>query len=260
MTAEMKRLKAAVCILCLLGLLTGCSPQPAVGFPAEAALVGAAVIAEPGYNMTLVPEGILQKVTAQPDTIEFAAHFRYFGASEQDMDISADVVEGEVPLFLQWDKRWGYEMYGGNYMGINGCAPTALAIVYAGLTGNTDVTPYDLAQYSVDAGLYLAGQGTKWELMEAGGSHLGLRVQRIWKDQKAIRTALAEGKLLTVRVGAGDFTDGGHFLVVCGMDENDMLEIRDPNSREKTAQLWEFDRILGQSSCWWSFGIKENHP
>lgn len=258
MTAEKKRLIAVMCILlvCFLGVLTGCTaPVQTVGFPAEAALVGAAEGTQPGRNMAVVPEAILQKVAAQPDTMEFAANFYFFGDSCRNTGIAAEISAGEVPLLLQWDKRWGYELYGGNYMGINGCAPTALTIVYAGLTGNGDVTPYDMAQYAVDNGLYLAGQGTKWELMETGGSHLGLRVQRLWKDENAIRQALAKGKLLTARVGAGDFTDGGHFIVVCGIDENDMLTIRDPNSREKTEQLWEFDRIMEQASCFWSFGI-----
>ena len=91
--------------------------------------------------------------------------------------------------------------------------------------------------------------------MEIGGSYLGLRVQKHWKDERAIRQALADGRLLTIRVGEGDFTTGGHFIVVCGIDENDMLTIRDPNSREKTAQLWEFDRIMDQATCWWSFWL-----
>ena len=249
------KLKSALCILFLFGCLCGCSePAPAVGLPAEAALIGAAQQTEAGWHMAIVPEEILSKVAAQPDTLEYAACFCYYGDRSMDMDISADVIAGEVPLLLQWDKRWGYESYGGNYMGINGCAPTALSIVYAGLTGKTDQTPYNIAQYSVEHGLYIAGQGTKWELMEIGGRYLGLRVQRLWKDENAIRNALADGKLLTVRVGAGDFTSGGHFLVICSIDENDRLTIRDPNSRENTAQLWDFDRIMEQASCWWSFG------
>jgi len=225
-----------------------------VGFPVEITLHGAGEPVQAGWHMAVVPDEIAEKAAAQPDTLEYAANWYRFGEQDFDMDISDDVIEGEVPLLLQWDKRWGYELYGGNYMGINGCAPTALAIVYAGLTGKTDVAPYDIAEYSVDAGLYLSGMGTKWELMEVGGRYLGLRVQRIWKDQNAIRNALAEGKLLTVRVGKGDFTDGGHFLVVCGIEESDLLEIRDPNSPEKSAQLWEFDRIMEQATCWWSFG------
>ena len=126
-------------------------------------------------------------------------------------------------------------------------------MVYAGLTGKTDWNPYDIAKYAERSELYLSGMGTKWELMEIGGRYLGLRVQRVWKDTKAIRNALADGKLLTVRVGKGEFTDGGHFIVVCGIDENDMLTIRDPNSREKSEMLWEFDRIMEQATCWWSF-------
>lgn len=254
MTAGNKGFKAAVCILFLLFAMAGCAaPKQTVGFPVAAAVVGAAEGIAPGENMTCVPDEIWEKVLARPDMMAYAANFRDYAHKDLDMDISADVTEGEVPLLLQWDKRWGYELYGSGYMGLNGCAPTALTIVYAGLTGNTDVNPYDMAQYAVEQGLYVSGQGTKWELMEVGGSYLGLRVQRIWKDERAIRQALADGKLLTVRVGAGDFTDGGHFLVVCGIDENDMFTIRDPNSRENTEQLWEFGRIMDQATCFWSF-------
>ena len=257
MTAEKKRVAAAVCILFLLALaaLTGCAaPKQTVGFPVAAAISGGAEGIAPAENLTVVPAEIWEKALARPDMMAYAANFCYYAEKDLNMDISADVTAGEVPLLLQWDHRWGYEMYGTNYMGLNGCAPTALTIVYAGLTGNTDVNPYDMAMYAQENGLYLSGQGTKWELMEVGGSYLGLRVQRIWKDQNAIRQALADGKLLTVRVGKGDFTDGGHFLVVCGIDENDLLEIRDPNSPEKTAQPWELDRVLEQATCFWSFG------
>lgn len=253
MTAKKTWGLAAMCILFVF--LMGCTQAVEVGLPADGAAMGGALSTTPAWHMTMVPETILEKVAKQPDTMEYAANFYRFGERDLDMDISADVTEGEVPLFLQWDKRWGYKYYGSNYMGINGCAPTALAIVYAGLTGNTDVTPYDLAQYSVSKGLYVSGQGTKWDLMEEGGRYLGLKVQRIGKNERKIRQALADGKLLTTRVGAGDFTDGGHFIVICGIDENDILTIRDPNSREKTAQLWEFERVMKQSTCWWSFGL-----
>ena len=156
MTAEKKRLIAAMCILlvCFLCTMTGCTaPAQTVGFPVAAAVCGGAEGIAPAENMTVVPDDIWEKVLKQPDTMEFASNFYYYGDSDLDMDISSDVTEGEVPLLLQWDKRWGYALYGGNYMGINGCAPTALTIVYAGLTGKTDVTPYDMAQYAVDNGL-----------------------------------------------------------------------------------------------------------
>ncbi|MBQ3011195.1 MAG: C39 family peptidase [Oscillospiraceae bacterium] len=255
MTAEKKRFVAALCILLVYVLwgMTGCSAEQSVGFPVSAAVVGGADRACAAHHMAVVPEAIWEKVRFQPDTMEYAALYYAFGQADLDTDISADVTAGEVPLLLQWDKRWGYEMYGTNFMGINGCAPTALAMVYVGLTGSTDVTPYDLARYAMAHGLYVSGQGTKWSLMETGGRHLGLKVQKLWKDENAIRKALADGKLMTVRVGAGDFTDGGHFLVICGIDEHDMLTIRDPNSREKTAQPWAFERVMEQASCFWSF-------
>ena len=251
----MKKWMVTAAALVAAAVIYTALPQtvPAVGLPAETALHGGAQTLRAGRSYAAVPASILHKVEQYPEALAFAALYDAFGAAELDMDISADVAARDVPLLLQWDKRWGYRMYGTDYMGNNGCAPTALSIVYAGLTGQSDQTPYDIAEYAVANGLYISGQGTKWELMEVGGAQLGLRVQRVWKDENAIRKALQDGKLLTVRVGAGDFTSGGHFLVVCGITADDQLEIRDPNSRTNTAQLWDFDRVMEQSTCWWSF-------
>ena len=45
------------------------------------------------------------------------------------IDVSADVNAGEIPLFLQWDERWGYRSYGGDFLAVTGCGPTALSMV-----------------------------------------------------------------------------------------------------------------------------------
>ena len=37
--------------------------------------------------------------------------------------------DGSVPLFLQWDERWGYRSYGGDFLAVTGCGPTALSMV-----------------------------------------------------------------------------------------------------------------------------------
>ena len=33
-------------------------------------------------------------------------------------------LQEQFPLFLQWDKRWGYVSYGGSIIGLSGCGPT----------------------------------------------------------------------------------------------------------------------------------------
>ncbi len=44
-------------------------------------------------------------------------------------DTIGEVAAGEIPLLLQWDERWGYSVYGDNMIAVNGCGPTAVAMV-----------------------------------------------------------------------------------------------------------------------------------
>jgi hypothetical protein len=56
-------------------------------------------------------------------------------------DLSEGVGGEGVPLFLQWDKRWGYERYGSDYLAITGCGPTCLAMAGYYLTGDASFDP-----------------------------------------------------------------------------------------------------------------------
>lgn len=232
-------------------------PPPQVGLPVAGALYGAQTEPNKGWYYAKCPALIRDKVDTYPETLEFAANYIWYGDNHLSTDISSDVTAGEVPLLLQWDKRWGYRYYGSNFMGNNGCGPTALCIVYAGLTANTDKSPYDIAMYALDEGLYWAMQGTHRDLMTKGAAHLGLTVEELRKDEAAIREGLQEGRLMIAHVTEGDFTVGGHFIVFVGFDEDGMLQIRDPNSRENTARTWDFARVMEQTTTVWSYGVPE---
>lgn len=64
------------------------------------------------------------------------------------------VKEGEVPLFMQWDKRWGYESYGDSNIGLSGCGPTCLSMVYLYFTGDVAGNPREIARYCEENGFY----------------------------------------------------------------------------------------------------------
>lgn len=59
---------------------------------------------------------ILQSAIRRP-LILIKGYLDYDSASV-NRDISAEVQQGTIPLFLQWDKRWGYEQYGDNFMAV----------------------------------------------------------------------------------------------------------------------------------------------
>lgn len=230
---------------------------PTVGFPVETALVGGGNATEPAWHYAFAPSYVREKAYYTPEAIAWPAEYVYYYNREFDKDISGDVTAGEFPVLLQWDKRWGYELYGTNFMGNNGCGPTALTIVYAGLTGKTDWNPYSLAMYSIEHDLYVPNVGTKWVFMEEGGAALGLTVDKIGEELELARPALEAGKVLVCKVGPGDFTSGGHFIVVTKLLEDNRVEVRDPNSRDKSAVTWDFDQIINQTDYVWAYSVAE---
>lgn len=231
-------------------------PLPPVHYAANAALLGGQNGIEPGWHYAFAPKAVRDKVKTCPEALEWAAEYYYLWDKVADDDISADVTEGEFPMFVQWDQRWGYRLYGNNYMANNGCGPTALSIVYSGLTGKSDVTPHDLAVYSVNNGLYVPTVGTRWDLMQYGGEFLGLKVDVLNMDWDKARAALEAGKPLICKVGPGDFTTGGHFIVLTAIDEDGMCTVRDPNSKLKSEELWDFDRVMSQTDFAWAYSLK----
>ena len=67
------------------------------------------------------------------------------------------------------------------------------------------------------------------------------------------KPALEARKVLICKVGPGDFTSGGHFIVVTKLLPNNKVEVRDPNSIDKSMMTWDFDRIIGQTDYVWAY-------
>lgn len=201
------------------------------------------------------PQALRELAKRNPEAIEFAAHYQDYHDTSQPIDISADVTPGRTPLFLQWDARWGYAPYGGaaveDMIGLSGCGPAALSMVTVALTGNLDWNPRAVADFAVENGYYIDGAGTAWSLMETGCAALGLSSRALSLDEGAMRAALDAGELLIASVGPGDFTQKGHFIVVCGYDGAG-FEIRDPNSRKNSEKTWSYDTLAPQTVALWA--------
>lgn len=168
-----------------------------------------------------------------------------------------DVDKGTVPQLYQWDERWGYTTYSGTTFARTGCAPTALSMVYMGLTGKTDKTPYDMGQLAHADGYESPHNGTVGDFFTDDASKLGLSCQRLDIDAAALQSWLRQGGVVICNVGAGDFTDGGHFIVITGMDKKGKLTIRDPYSSVRSAKHWNTNRILGQTIALYGFTAAE---
>ncbi len=174
------------------------------------------------------------------------------GVSDK-IDVSDDVKAEEIPLFLQWDKRWGYGIYGDDFMAVEGCGPTALSMVYCGLTGDTTMNPWEVAKLAENWGYYVSGQGSSWDMMEGLAETLGLTVRSVSFDRDSILYELLAGNPIICIVGRGDFTTEGHFIVLTDVDDHGMVTVHDPNSREKSEKKWDIETIMSQTQNLWGY-------
>ncbi len=170
-----------------------------------------------------------------------------------DNDISGESRANGVPLFLQWDERWGYKEYGNSVMGLSGCGPTSLSMVAYYLTGDTSYTPVYMADFAVKNG-YLKDGGSVWSLFSEGPEKLGLESKEVPLHEGSIVKYLKQGIPVVVNVGPGDFTLHGHYMVITGY-QDDQFVINDPFSVENSKTLWSYEKIENQIKNLWAIWL-----
>lgn len=204
-------------------------------------------------NLGEYPASLLSLLGRNSETLDFVAGYPQH-KDDTPADTVGEVTQGEFPLLMQWDMRWGYAAYGDGLMALNGCGPTALSMVICGLTGDNTVTPYTVAQYADSQGYYVDGVGTSWDLMRKGAEHFGLTAKELPLDQGVITNALNQGRPIICSVGPGDFTTSGHFIVLVGLEDG-KIRVNDPNRRSTSAQLWDYDTLAGQINNLWAYTL-----
>ena len=157
-----------------------------------------------------------------------------------------------VPLFMQWDERWGYDKYGKGCIGTSGCGPTALSMVAMYLLNDTTLTPRKLAQFAIKEGYCIPGSGSSWSLMSKGGVTLGMKVTTVSNNETAIKKQLAKGHPMIAIMGKGDFTIYGHYIVFTDYVDG-KIKVNDSNSYINSEKLWKYSDIKGQIRNLWAF-------
>lgn len=199
------------------------------------------------------PESLLKLLEKNPETEDFVLNYPKNKDKHVDIDISKEVKQGEIPLFIQWDERWGYETYGDDFLALTGCGPTCLSMVRCGLSGDSTWNPYKTARMAENGGYYVSGAGSSWDLMTQGALELGLTAEEVIFDEEHIKGTLEAGIPIICVVGAGDFTDNGHFLVLTGVDEDGKIILNDPNSRIRSKETWDINQLMSQIKNLWAY-------
>ena len=264
-----RRRRAAVALLTAIGLVLAAaavwsvlhSRTPPEEPPSQELLESLEAMASQDVRIQTVvdnyqdyPTTILQMLSRNSDMLDFV-----LGYPEHKGQVLADdigqVEQGQVPLLLQYDPRWGYGAYGSSTVAVSGCGPTCLAMVIAGLTGDNTVTPYDVCTYANAHGYYVPGSGTAWTLMSKGSAHFGVTGEELPLVEATMKRELADGHPIICSVRPGDFTTTGHFIVLTGVEDG-QFTVNDPNSPQRSDMLWDYDTLSPQISNLWAFHVE----
>lgn len=201
-------------------------------------------------NRKQYPQELQELLELNEETLDYVTGYpdrdSYIG---QPIDLADDFTAGEVPLLMQWDRRWGYDMYGSSMIGLSGCGPLCLTMAYLYFTEDTEMTPREMAEYAQDNG-YHTSAGTSWDLWTEGAEKLGLRGREAALDERSMQAVLDSGGLIVCSMRPGDFTTTGHFILIRGYDENGFF-VNDPNRRSNSERQWDFDTLRYQIKNLW---------
>ena len=196
------------------------------------------------------PEEVVDLMINYPQTEEFVLNYPLLKDKTFEIDISDSGYQYEVPLFIQWDERWGYSPYGYDMIGNAGCGPVCLSMVSTYLLKDPALDPKTVAEFSMDNGYCAPGDGSYWSLIYDGGAQLGLYVEEIPLVEQYISDNLEEGNPIICNVSQGDFTHGGHFIVLADYIDG-KIKINDPNSIKNSEKLWTYEEICDQIEALW---------
>lgn len=157
--------------------------------------------------------------------------------------------DGGTPVvyYNQLDERYASQPYGTDNIGGYGCGPTAMAIVVSSLTDDM-VDPVEMAKWSYDNGYWCKSSGSYHALIPAAAEEWGLPVSGCTTSEpQRILDALADGKLVVAIMSEGHFTSSGHFIVLRGVKDGQIM-VADPASYKRSGQLWDLSIILNEAS------------
>ncbi len=161
-----------------------------------------------------------------------------------DIEVVPSEYTNDIPLFLQYDSRWGDYLYTstGNpkqTIAYGGCGTTSFSMIATGLNKISDsmdtnndsvIDPLESSNWSVNHGYRTVNSGTAWGFFARAGETSGLRVTQYGKSEyKEVLNKLEQGIPVIVSMSRGHFTESGHFIVLVGIDENGKIIVNDPN-------------------------------
>ena len=176
----------------------------------------------------------------------------------EDQKLDPDSFKG-LPLYRQYDTRWGNHIYDTDSIAKRGCGPTGMAMIATWATGKDDITPDKASDWSVAHGHSVPGQGTGHGFPDAYAKEFGFGMKSQQASKENVDAGLSKGPLLNNQ-GPGYFTGGGHYIVIAGKRSDGTYVIHDPNSNKNnvtpTSKIDDKTLLSSADQIWVPEGAK----
>lgn len=162
----------------------------------------------------------------------------------------------KTPLLLQTDERWKDLAYGTgeeNDIAHNGCALLSLSMVLSHWR-QTTIDPQEIFSWAQNR-YFVEGAGTAWSIFPDFANQYQLTYHDLGNDFQKAQSYLEQDIPVIASVTAGDFTDGGHILVLARMTGTE-IRVLDPNDdpeKNHFKQNFSTEEIQNQAIHYWTF-------
>ena len=173
--------------------------------------------------------------------------------------------------YYQTDKRWSDNDYSApgetTTIKAEGCGIACSAMVIASLA-DKKVTPADTAAWSKDHGYKALRQGTYYSYFQPQMAEYGIKCNMMnsancygkpnAEVHGRVKKALDAGNWVISVAGKGDFTSSGHYILLWGLDQDNVL-IKDPYNTKAICSKMDWDRFVKQQKYYWEVQLPEKY-
>ncbi len=152
----------------------------------------------------------------------------YEGDRARSWDIELGDYKG-LTYYSQIDNRWSSRMYSSvndktQTIGTSGCGPTSASMIVTAIKGA--ITPDKMSDLFVRYGYRSANNGTYWSAFRAVADEFDIEYKETYNLDTVVNL-LRNNHYVVASCGNGLFTNGGHFIVLTGIEGN-TISVFDP--------------------------------
>ena len=174
-------------------------------------------------NLTVQDEENLEEQEVEDEGFELQGEIAYEGGKSRSWNLN---ISGEPKLtyISQIDNRWKNYPYTvtnnkSQTIGKSGCGVATAAMIIDSIVGNVSVT--ELADVFVKYGYRSPNNGTYWSANRAIADEFNIEYQET-SNYSVILEKLKNNNYIIASVGNGLFTTGGHYIMIYGVDGNNL--------------------------------------